>query len=367
MRAMQSALLVSSFGGPRAIDQVRPFLEALFSDRDAIRLPLGPILQRPLARWIARRRAPRSAAQYRAIGGASPLPRITLEQSATLEARLRARGNDALVFTGMRYGTPGIGDALDAALAAGARRIVCLALYPQYSIATTGSAFNAVARHLAGRRDPPPRLHFVPAFYRSPGYLDALAERIATALRAAPGGSHLLFSAHGIPAAYARRLGDPYPRQIQETVALVLPRIEALLGAPIESSLAWQSRVGPARWIGPSTAARIRSLAREERRSVVVAPISFVCDHLETLFEIDIEYARLAAEVGITHFSRSAALDGHPRFLDALVEAVAPALAGDVPPCCEICLLPLQPRREGRCACHDCGHRPPLWRRWNRS
>ncbi len=362
MRSMKSALLVSSFGGPRSRSEIEPFLRALFSDRDAIRLPAGAILQAPLASWVARRRAPRSAAQYAEIGGASPITKTTKAQAAGLRDRLGSRGINAPVIIGMRYTSPTIAHAVDRAIELGIDRLVVLALYPQYSISTSGSAFNAVARRLSERGKGEIETDFIPAFYRLPGYLQAMAGRIVRALSDAPDDAHLLFSAHGVPVRYVRRLGDPYARQIQETIGLLLPRVETVLGRELDASLAWQSRVGPIRWLGPSTEEAIRSLAASGVRALVVVPISFVCDHLETLYEIDIEYARSARELGIKHFTRTEALDADSRFLDALADAVAPALRGAGRALCEICLLPLPAGGGGDQTCRECGYPRASWR-----
>ena len=291
------------------------------------------------------------------------MAKTTKAQAAGLRDRLAARGISSPVIVGMRYTSPTIAHAVDRALEAGIERLVVLALYPQYSISTSGSAFNAVARRLAERRGGGEvETHFIPAFYRLPGYLQAMAARIVRALGDAPDDAHLLFSAHGVPLRYVRRLGDPYARQIQETIGLLLPRVETVLGRELSASLAWQSRVGPIRWLGPSTEEAIGSLAASGVSALVVVPISFVCDHLETLYEIDIEYGDLARDLGITHFARTKALDTDAAFLDALADAVAPALRGAGRALCEICLLPLPAGGECDRTCRECGYPRAPWR-----
>lgn len=362
MRSMQTALLLLNFGGPRNLEEVEPFLRELFADHDAIRLPTGRRLQGWLAQRIARRRAPRVMEQYARIGGESPLYATTLRQAEAVGEQLQDRGHELGIFVGMRYTEPSIGRAVDEALAAGATRLICLALYPQYSIATTGSAFNAVVRHLGRQRRKTPSIHFVPAFYRQPGYIEALCDRIGTALDAAPVDAHLLFSAHGLPVSYLRRLRDPYARQIQETVALILQELRSSRGHCPPFQLSWQSRVGPTRWLSPATRTVLSSLGAANVPAVVVAPISFAGDHLETLYEIDIELAEVARAAGMVNFLRVPALDLHPRFVDALCDVLTPALQGEQAPLCERCLLPCPAHHRGRRRCRDCGYALPFWR-----
>lgn len=361
----RTALLVLNFGGPETVDDVESFLLELFSDRDVIRMPFGDILQRMLAHWIAPRRTREVLHQYEAIGGGSPLVAMSRRQLEGLADRLRDRGHGAVsLHLGMRYTEPTIESAVDAALATGAERLVCLALYPHYSMATTGSSFNVVARQLALHRRLAMDVRHVPAFYRQEGYLEALTDRVVQALRSADDEPrpHLLFSAHGVPASYLKRRRDPYVTQVQETVSLIMPRVEAGLGHAVPYTLAWQSKVGPMRWVAPSTETAIENLAGVGVKSLVVAPVSFVGDHLETLYEIDHSYRKQAHSLGIRSFCRVAALDEHPRFLDGLADAVGPFLAPRIHGLCERCLHPIKTSHYLKFKCRDCRYRFPLWR-----
>jgi ferrochelatase len=365
---MKSAVLLLNFGGPTSLEEVEPFLQSLLADRDAIRMPLPGWMQSFLAARIAARRAPRTRAQYAAIGGGSPLLAVTREQARALRERLAVRGADLDVVVGMRYTEPSIGAAVRGLVARDVERLIVLPLYPQYSIATTGSAFNCVVRELkaAGRR--PPRLHFIPAFHREPAFIGAHAEQIATALHAAPPGAHLLFSAHGLPVSYIRRAGDPYLRQTQESVAAIVRQLASAHGLLPVHHLAWQSRVGPARWLRPSMEETIRRLADTGCRALVVAPLSFVSDHIETLYEIDILCAELAQRAGIDVFQRCPGVGGHPALVQALEEALLPLLRPadeeQWAQSCERCLLPPGPACAGAGVCRNCGHRLPAWRRY---
>ena len=341
---MATALLVLNFGGPQRPGEVEPFLYELFRDPDVIPLPGGQAVRDCLADLICARRWTKTVAQYAEIGGGSPLVPMTFRQAEALAALLRSEGHDLSLHVGMRYTRPTIRQALQAIKAEGPARIVALALYPHYSFATMGSSYGEVDRQLAqlGMAADWP-VTYVPAYPVDPDYVAAVAETVREAVHDLPPGAtpHLLFSAHGLPVSFIEK-GDPYQRHVQATVAAVVRE----LGWRGPYGLSWQSRVGPMQWLGPGTDDALRTLGATGCDAVVVVPVSFVGDHIETRFELDIEYRHVAEAAGITHWRRAAALDVRPRFIAALASQVRQALAGDVPaPGC--CLLPRPPGLEG--------------------
>jgi len=309
----KTAVLLLQMGGPDTLDAVEPFLRNLFSDRDIIRI--GPALLQPLiARRIARKRAPVVERQYERIGGCSPIRELTEAQGRALEARL---GDGFRCFTAMRYWRPTTVEALAAAKREGIKRIIALPLYPHFSRATTGSAFNELTRVL-GESGVSFKCSHVDCFYDHPLYIGALAERIEEALVRFPErqAARILFSAHSLPQSFIDA-GDPYLSQVKETVRLVMERIPGM-----DFQLSFQSRSGPVKWLEPETGDILRELPSKGCTNLVVVPVSFVSDHIETLYEIDIRYAELARSLGITGFHRAPSLNALPGFIECLAELV---------------------------------------------
>jgi ferrochelatase len=301
---------------------VRPFLENLFSDPMIIRLPLARVLQSPLARGIAATRAGKVRRAYAMIGGGSPLLRLTRLQAAALGAELARRGRPVRVEVIMRYTEPSASTVLRNLRAEGVSRAVVLPLYPHECEATTGSGIVDV-EGARKRLHPELALKVVRSYHRHPQYIGAIVSRIRAPLASlrpeGRGAAVLLFSAHGVPESLPRR-GDPYVTQIRETVEDVL----RTLGAPNPHRLGFQSRTGPVRWVGPSTDEVIRDLPRGS--DVIVIPIAFVSDHIETLYEIDILLEKSAREAGIGAFLRTESLNDDPLFIAALADVATPLL-----------------------------------------
>jgi protoporphyrin/coproporphyrin ferrochelatase len=317
-------VLLLNLGGPEQIEDVRPFLFNLFADPEIIRLPF-PWLQRPLAWLISSSRAKRSQANYQQIGGGSPLRRITEEQAAALKQVLADRGTEANIYIGMRYWYPFTEEAVAQIKRDGIERLVVLPLYPHFSISTSGSSFRLLQQLWV--EDPSlQRIVYtvVPSWYDRPGYNAAMADLIAQELDQLdqPDQAHIFFSAHGVPVSYVEEAGDPYQREIEHCTELIM----AALNRPNPHTLAYQSRVGPVEWLQPYTEDAIEALAHEGVKDLVVVPISFVSEHIETLQEIDIEYREIATESGIQGFHRVPALNTHPRFIADLADLVAEAL-----------------------------------------
>jgi ferrochelatase len=317
-------VLLLNLGGPEQIEDVRPFLFNLFADPEIIRLPF-PWLQRPLAWLLSSSRAKRSQANYQQIGGGSPLRRITEEQAAALKQVLADRGTEVSIYIGMRYWYPFTEEAVAQIKRDGIERLVVLPLYPHFSISTSGSSFRLLQQLWV--EDPSlQRIVYtvVPSWYDRPGYNAAMADLIAQELDQLdqPDQAHIFFSAHGVPVSYVEEAGDPYQREIEHCTELIM----AALNRPNPHTLAYQSRVGPVEWLQPYTEDAIEALAHEGVKDLVVVPISFVSEHIETLQEIDIEYREIATESGIQGFHRVPALNTHPRFIADLADLVGEAL-----------------------------------------
>jgi ferrochelatase len=322
-----TAVVLFNLGGPDDLASVGPFLVNLFSDREIIELPFGAALQPTMARVIAKLRGPSVRRNYASIGGGSPQLRITRAQAAALETRLNVRG-DYRVFIAMRYSRPTCEDAVEAIAAAGITRIVTLTLFPHYSKATTGSSRREFDRILASgawasRRFDVTHIDRYPDDDR---YLDAMAERVLEAWDRVPADRRaetvLLFSAHGLPQKFIDE-GDPYVADIAATRQGILDRIQL----PCRHVLAYQSRTGPVKWIGPGTEETLEALGHEGVRDVLVVPLSFVSDHIETLYEVDLLFGEVAAKAGITGYRRTEALNTSDRFIGALAGLVEDHLA----------------------------------------
>ncbi len=317
-------VLLLNLGGPDELRDVRPFLYNLFSDPEIIRLPFS-WMQSPLAWLISTLRAKKSQENYRQIGGGSPLRRITEAQAQVLQETLQQQGQDARVYIGMRYWHPFTEEAIARIKRDAIERLVILPLYPQYSISTSGSSFRLLEK--LWQEDPTlNRIDYtvIPSWYQQPGYLQAMAQLIANELDQFPNPDsvHIFFSAHGVPISYVTEAGDPYQQEIEDCTALIMKT----LNRSNPHTLAYQSRVGPVEWLKPYTEDALQELGAQGIENLVVVPISFVSEHIETLEEIDIEYRHLAEEAGIQNFRRVPALNTHPVFINSLSTLVVDAL-----------------------------------------
>ncbi|GAX35442.1 ferrochelatase [Nodularia sp. NIES-3585] len=317
-------VLLLNLGGPDKLEDVGPFLYNLFSDPEIIRLPFR-WLQKPLAWFIASRRTTTSQANYKQIGGGSPLRRITEEQGQALKQQLGDLGQEVNIYVGMRYWHPYTEEAIAQIAADNIEHLVILPLYPQFSISTSGSSFRLLDKLWQEKPELQPIDYTViPSWYKEPGYLQAMAELIVQELDQCPNPdeAHIFFSAHGVPKSYVEEAGDPYEQEIEECTALIMQT----LNRPNLYTLAYQSRVGPVEWLQPYTEDALEQLGAQGIKDLVVVPISFVSEHIETLQEIDIEYREIAEESGIHNFRRAAAPNTHPVFIKALADLVIDAL-----------------------------------------
>lgn len=329
------AVILLNLGGPDSLAAVRPFLYNLFSDPDIFKLPLARLTQRPFAALISRRRAHEAAKGYAAIGGRSPLLANTEAQARALQSVLVAGGHERIavnaqapadspsgavepaadVFVCMRYWHPMAEQVVATLKQRHYRRVVLLPLYPQYSLTTTGSSVNAFERECR-RQDYRPEIRLIRTWYDEPAYQRAIVATLNRELALLPAPDpdrvELLLSAHGLPRKLADA-GDPYEKQIVATAAAVRLR----LGWP-HVTLCYQSRVGPLEWLKPYTDDVIREKGRAGAKQMLVYPIAFVSDHVETLYELRMVYAELARQVGIDHYRVAPALNAHPLLIEAL-------------------------------------------------
>ena len=318
-------VLLLNLGGPDNLEDVRPFLYNLFSDPEIIRLP-SPLLQAPLAWLISTLRFKKSQDNYKKIGGGSPLRRITEAQGAALRSQLQQNGHDVNVYIGMRYWNPFTEEAIAQIKQDKIEELVVLPLYPQFSIITTGSSFRLLDR--IWQADPELqkiKYTVVPSWYDNSGYLQSMANLIEKTLEKVknPSEAHIFFSAHGVPVSYIEEAGDPYQKEIESCAALIMSK----LNRTNPYKLAYQSRVGPVEWLQPYTDIAIKELAEQGVKELVVVPISFVSEHIETLEEIDMEYREIAEHAGIETFARVPAPDTDPTFIQALADIVVKALS----------------------------------------
>ena len=316
-------IVLFQLGGPDTLEAIEPFLYNLFCDPDIIDFPFARIGRKALAKLISTTRARKVQHHYATIGGGSPIRRHTERQARALEIELRNQGIDAHCFVAMRYWHPFTDEAIQQLQASQCDEIVLLPLYPQYSSTTTGSSLNEWRRRFDG--DVP--VHGVETFYRNPMYLDAVIEKVNEALArfAEPGRPEIVFSAHSVPMSVIEK-GDPYQRQIEETVRILTERG----GWRNAHRLCYQSKVGASRWLQPSLHHTLRQLSAEQVREICVVPVAFVSDHVETLGEIDHEAREEARRLGFTQFEMSAGLNDSPRFIQALGRIVYRALGQPV-------------------------------------
>ena len=323
-------VLLMNLGGPERIKDVGPFLYNLFSDPEIIRLPIKAF-QRPLAWFISTLRSKKSQKAYRSIGGGSPLRRITEQQARELQTELRQRGIEATSYVAMRYWHPFTESAVADIKADGIKQVVVLPLYPHFSISTSGSSF----RELSRLRKSDPEFEKLPircirSWFDQTGYVTAMAQLIEKQILSceAPSDAHVCFTAHGVPKSYVDDAGDPYKDEIENCSILIIDQLEKSLGYTNPYTLSYQSRVGPEEWLKPYTEEVLEKLGKEGTKELVVVPISFVSEHIETLQEIDIEYREIAEKFGIKKFLRVPALNTYPIFIKGLADLVTSCLEG---------------------------------------
>ncbi|WP_135212116.1 ferrochelatase [Vitreimonas flagellata] len=317
MSSRRVAIILFNLGGPDKQESVRPFLFNLFNDKAIISAP-QPV-RFLIAQLISRTRERLAKANYALMGGGSPILPETVKQADALETAMAKRVNNVTFkcFPAMRYWKPFTKGAAQAAEAWGATDAILLPLYPQFSTTTAGSSLKEWRRH----SDLP--CSTICCYPAGEAFAEAHADAILKTWREAgsPAKPRVLFSAHGLPQRVIDA-GDPYQWQVEQSVAAV----KKLLPADWETRVCYQSRVGPLKWIGPSTEEEIHA-AGKDGAGVIVSPIAFVSEHVETLVELDIEYAQLAKSLNLPFYLRAPAPGAAPRFIDALAHVVERALA----------------------------------------
>jgi ferrochelatase len=316
---MKVGVLLFNLGGPETLRDVKPFLYRLFSDPEIIHIKWSP-LRKAVAYMIATLRRKTSEGYYSQIGGGSPLRRLTEEQAGALAGELQRRNMEVETFVGMCTWHPFLFEAVDKIQKSSPAKLVILPLFPHYSVTTTGSGFS-VLRRLIDTNPALQRLdvQWIRSWQDHPTYIESFVRSIERELAhfSAPDKVHLLFSAHSIPESYVRN-GDPYLDQTKQSVELIMDG----LGRRNPYQLSFQSKIGPVKWLEPFTNDVIIQLGKQGIDDVLVVPISFVSEHIETLYELDILYKKVAAEAGVANFRRVPALNSDPIFIRALAELV---------------------------------------------
>src|ERR1700734_3035458 len=317
------AVVMFQLGGPDSQAAVEPFLYNLFCDPDIINFPGAFLARKGLAKLISTTRSRTVGKHYAEIGGGSPIRKLTEQQARALQSALQPHVA-ARTIGAMRYWHPDTSEAITRLESEPYDELVLLPLYPQYSLATTKSSLNEWERQYDKRpganRVP---THLVEHFYEHPGYIAGIVERINSVLLnlANPEDVHLVFSAHGLPLVLVEK-GDPYPRQIQETVQMVRE-----MGAWSNPHvLCFQSKVGPQKWLQPSLTGTIQEMSQRGIKRMLVVPIAFLTEHIETLYEINIEAREQAHELGIRDFYMMPALNDSTLLTRALADLVLRAV-----------------------------------------
>jgi ferrochelatase len=311
-------VVLFQLGGPDSQAAVEPFLYNLFCDPDIINFPGSFLARKPLAKLISTTRSKKVREHYAEIGGGSPIRRLTERQAKALETALRPHIS-ARTIVAMRYWHPSTEEAIEALESGPYDELVLLPLYPHYSFATTGSSLKEWNRLYK----PSVPVHVIDHFFDHPDYIAGIVERINGVLYQLPNPEevHLVFSAHGLPMTLVEK-GDPYPQHIQATVKMVCE-----MGAwSNRYVLCYQSKVGPQKWLQPSLTTTLEKMAREGIKRMLVIPISFLTEHIETLHEINIEAREHAEALGVSDFHMMPALNDSPLLVRAMADLVLRAV-----------------------------------------
>ncbi|XP_037122322.1 ferrochelatase, mitochondrial [Syngnathus acus] len=330
-RKPKTGILMLNMGGPEKLEDVHDFLLRLFMDTDLMKLPV----QNKLGPFIAKRRTPKIQEQYSKIGGGSPIKRWTAMQGEGMVKLLDEMSPETAphkFYIGFRYVHPLTEEAIEEMEKDGVDRAVAFTQYPQYSCSTTGSSLNAIYRYYRSRGERPKMCwSVIDRWPTHPLLVECFAEHVSNELLKFPEEKRddvvILFSAHSLPMAVVNR-GDPYPQEVGATVQRVMER----LGHCNPYRLVWQSRVGPMAWLGPQTDEVIKGLCERGKKNILLVPIAFTSDHIETLHELDIEYGQvLGEECGVENLRRAESLNGNPLFMKALAELVQSHLKSNEP------------------------------------
>jgi ferrochelatase len=325
MTRAKAGIALMNMGSPASPADVPRFLRQLFLDIEMFDFPGERFIRPVFATLISNLRADRVRRRYRVLGGTSPLLPLTQQQAVGLEGALRKRGYEVPVEVCMRYSHPFAADGVERLRMKGVGEIIGLPLYPQFSHSTSGSSLIALRKAVDSLGVGMP-VREIPHWCDDPDYHAALARRILAARGrlADDHGVGLLFVAHSVPERFVLK-GDPYVEQVETTVAGILDVLEREGSERLPWLLAYQSQVGPIRWVGPTVTQALEAMLGDGLRSVVVTPVSFVSDHLETLYDIDLQYRRKAFELGFERFERTDSLNASEDFVDLLAGLVVHA------------------------------------------
>lgn len=313
-------ILLFNLGGPTELKDVEPFLYELFSDPEIL-VGMNAFFRKTLAFLISKTKAPSSKKMYQEIGGGSPILKWTTAQADGLQQRIDSEKKKMRVEIAMRASRPNIEDALNQLHHWGADSLTLFPLFPHFSTTTTGSCFKETQRILRKMNWNLDCL-FLKSWADHPKFIRLLRQRIQLALEKQPNSS-VLFSAHSLPMKIIER-GDIYPQEIEKTIRATTE------GLNVPWSLAYQSRNGPVPWLEPYVDREIKRLGEQGTKRLILVPMSFVSDHIETLFEIDIELAKIAKESGIEKFSRTESFNDDPAFFDVLYSVLKDFLKKEV-------------------------------------
>ena len=311
---MKKAVVLFNLGGPDKLESVEPFLFNLFNDPEILSIP--SIFRYPLAKFISKRRTPVAKNIYREIGNRSPILELTQDQAASLENRLSAKGNYKC-FVVMRCWHPRAKHVIKKVKEFNPEEIILLPLYPQFSAATSGSSINEW-NDLCKKENYKIKTKTICCYPTENNFIESHVNLIKKTLKNIENKNFkLLFSAHGLPEIKIKK-GDPYQWQVEETVNAIMSKLK---GESLDYTISYQSRVGPLKWIGPSTDTEIIKYSKE-KKSIVIVPVAFVSEHSETLVELDIEYKKLAIKNGCSFYKRVPALGIEESFIKGLAELV---------------------------------------------
>jgi len=315
-------VVLFQLGGPDTYDAVEPFLYNLFMDPDIIDFPLAGLIRKPLAKFISSRRSKEVVEFYKQMGQPSPIRDITNQQAAGLRDELRKRDpeHEYHVFVAMRYWHPLTPETIRQIKAVGVDRLILLPLYPHYSKTTTESSYNEWKRCIRNDEIEEIPSKLIESYQTFEPYIDSLVTQIEQGIEDCCDSEeplHILFSAHGVPKKIIES-GDPYKDHIEQTIEAVVKK----LSTPYPHHLSFQSKVGPAKWLEPSTKATLEQLGHDGIKHLFVVPVAFVSDHSETLYELNILDRGIAEDAGITHYHVMEGLNDAPHFIDALTQLV---------------------------------------------
>jgi len=319
---MKKAVILFNLGGPDKLESVEPFLFNLFNDPAIISIP--SIFRYPLAKLISKRRAPIAKNIYKKIGNKSPILELTLDQAKSLEKNLSGKG-EYKCFVVMRCWQPRASDVIDKVKEYNPEEIILLPLYPQYSASTSGSSINEW-NDLCKKENYKVKTKTICCYPTENNFIKSHINLIKKTIKTLENNNFkLLFSAHGLPESKIKK-GDPYQWQVEETVKEIMSKLSS---ENIDYVISYQSRVGPMKWIRPSTDAVIIKHSKENK-GIVIVPVAFISEHSETLVELDIEYKKLAEKNGCTFYKRVPALGTEENFINGLAELVLqPQTKGD--------------------------------------